>query len=178
MALIDPDLRETLEHDLARRLTEMATSAEIEPPPIAGDGAEPVAPAFVEPEDRLAEAAQYLRNLGYVSEVVAKAAVVGNGSAMAPGYRTFAREARRWLSEDVGRRFDAGLPKALERAARARPANEPIELDPLLLELLRLLTSLDGEFAIGGALEQRPGRLAGPRRPIPSKKLRLLRGVR
>ncbi|MEM7445241.1 MAG: hypothetical protein AAF414_18110 [Pseudomonadota bacterium] len=154
MALIDPDLREALERGLAERLSEMATSAEIAPPPPTD--ADPLTIVFVEPRDRLAEAAQYLRNLGYISETVAKAAVAGNGSAMAEGYRTFAAEGWRWLAEDTGRKVDAGLPEALDRGARTTGVNEAIQLDPLLLELLRLVTSLDGEFDIGGGLENRP----------------------
>ena len=151
MLVIQPELNTALRVQLAARVRDMATAADVE-------GVEPeaiargVTPVIVEPADRLAEAAQHLRNLGYVEHRQARHAVADRGASLRTGYRAFALEARRWLAGEPRERFDPALVKALDGiVAEAADHDRPLRLDALVVELLRTLTSLDGEFAIGAS---------------------------
>lgn len=151
MLVIQPALNTALRVQLAARVRDMATAAEVE-------GVEPeavargVTPVIVEPADRLAEVAQHLRNLGYVDHLQARQAVADRGACLRAGYRIFALEARQWLADQAPGRFDLALVKAIDGiVAETVDVDRPLRLDALAIELLRTLTSLDGEFTIGAS---------------------------
>jgi len=142
--VIQPELNTALRVQLAARVRDMATAVEVEG--IAPDAivrGQPV--AIAEPRDRLAEVAQHLRNLGYIDTTLAKRSIQDGGASMRAAYRAFALEARSWLATNTSS-ADPALTKAVDAAAAPGATDRPLRLNALILELLRTLTSLDGEF--------------------------------
>lgn len=150
MLVIQPELNTALRVQLAARVRDMATAAEV-------DGISPDAIVrgqpltIVEPGDRLAEVAQHLRNLGYIDNQQAKRAIRDGGATMRAGYRIFALEARHWLAGGAAKRVDPALEKAVSGAIDRGFTVGPLRLNALIIELLRTLTSLDGEFVFGAS---------------------------
>lgn len=148
MLVIQPQLNTALRVQLAARVRAMATAAEV-------DGVDPEAivrgqpVVIVEPRDRLAEVAQHLRNLGYIDTLRARLSIEDGGAAMRGGYRAFAAEARHWLASGAAVHVDPALVKAVDDAFAQADPDRPLRLNALIIELLRTLTSLDGEFVLG-----------------------------
>ena len=148
MLVIQPELKTALRVQLAARVRDMATAADVDG--IAPDAIVKGQPIEVaEPTDRIAEVAQHLRNLGYIDVPVARQSLHDGGAPMHAGYRAFAIEARQWLMGAT--RTDPSLPKAIDDAIAQDRSQGPLRLNALIVELLRTLTSLDGEFAIAAS---------------------------